>query len=156
MARRQRCLASLLIVVGGLLPGCATRATPWTWYDSRVAELPDEQTVLVKLGNDFDYWTLEQVNRNIYPDFWRQTSARVLPGTLELAVGWPRLSVVFVAEAGETYTLYSHTVEKDDEVWIDVESHPRGGRRLVQGEIDFFWVEDSSGSVVFGEKPPRE
>ena len=157
MTTRQRLMASLRILVAAFLTGCASTQTD-TYEAPGVAKLPEEQTALVKLGNEFDYWGVSgRLKLWVYQSadqLWPRTSMRVTPGTVELVVRLPRLSVAFVAEAGGTYTLYSRTVGKDEEVWIDDESHPRGGRHLLRGEIDSVWVEDSSGSVVAGEKPP--
>ena len=149
MNNGQRTVASLVAAWLVLLAGCSIG----TLHRSTGKKLPNSQTALIKLGHGVesfgvvDGWMVaEQAVLLPIPITpwgamieWRRESVRVLPGTHDVEVRNRSSSdegehVIFDTEAGESYTVHWDIVE----------------------EVDYIWIENKSGSVVAGAKPPEE
>ena len=148
-------LIRVLLVVAVLLPltGCLIGIPyKWTWHAYPGRKLPNDQTALIKPCTSvclsrFDGQELPTAfvpwDENYFP---QAHYVRALPGIHEvearriveaLILRPPKYryeGVTFNAEAGETYTV-----------------HWRGKKGVVH-----IWVDDRSGSVVGGEKPPEK
>ncbi len=144
MNTRQRTIASVVAAGLILLAGCSIG----TLHRYPGKKLPNSQTALITLGHGvesfgvIDGWWVSDQFVGVPIQFpwgvsWARKSVRVLPGTHDVEVRkrfMPSQHVIIDAEAGETYTVHWDIVE----------------------EVDYIWVEDQSGSVVWGEKPPEE
>ncbi len=143
MNTRQRTIASVVAAGLILLAGCSIG----TYQTYAGKKLPNSQTALIKVGHgahflrfvDGMYIPIQTVGDTLVAGAlfsWGRESIRVLPGThdVEVAKSYqpPTQHVIFDAESGETYTVHWDVVE----------------------EVDYIWVENKSGSVVVGEKPP--
>ena len=110
-------------------------------------ELPDYRTAVIKRGHGIDglhvdgrtprpEWFDPVPRLPIYYDraliYWPRTAIRVAPGQHDLRVDGGQ-HVIFYTDPGQTYTIFG---SKDDPKTI--------------------WVEDRTGKVVWGEKPPED
>lgn len=140
-----------LVLAGGTasLTGCMSVCV-LPMYPGK--ELPDYRTAVIKRGHGID--ALHDVDgRTPRPEwfdtkptfivvlspvvqraliYWPRRAIRVAPGQHDLRVGGGQ-QVIFYADPGQTYTIFG---SKDDPKTI--------------------WVEDRTGEVVWGEKPPED
>ena len=126
MTKGQRTVATLLAAIV-LLP---LTGCFYTWHAYPGPKLPNNQTALL-LGS----WGVDGEGPPFFMDGWGiLMGIRIEPGTHYVEGMNPPMRATFNAEAGETYTVH----------W----PWKKGVRHI--------WIEDKSGSVVAGEKPPEK
>lgn len=162
MTKRQSLCICLLVIGVLLLPGCGTIGT-WQAYHGE--KLPDMKTALIKRGSELGGWRIDGKNipkeeitnlsssivfgikQTLYS--WERNSIRVLPGEHRIAVGSPYQYIIFTVAANKTYILYKQGVGEVEVTTID-------DKRQLSGELGYIWMEDESGTVIAGEKPPED
>ena len=163
MTKRHSLWANLIIIGIALLAGCESSMGTWQAYPGE--KLPDTETALIKRGSDLDYWkidgktVLDEFNYRLIPIVpsplsfsWARKAARVLPGEHEIVTGywnarWGSKSITFEAVAGRVYTLFGKRVKETKLVG-------KGDTSGIDTKGDYVWMEDESGTVIAGEKPP--
>lgn len=168
MTKRHSLWASLIIIGLVLVPGCISIGT-WQAYPGK--KLPNEETALIKRGNDLYDWKID--GKHIPGEFvvlipggiggtlgdsWERKAIRVLPGEHEISarslsdyyqspIKLSRSkSLTFEAEAGRVYTFFGKEVGEAYLVGL-----------VEEGEAHYYvWLKDESGTVIAGEKPPPD